>query len=43
MTSAAFVMIMDRSVIQERLAETEERIANGENQIAQQTQAHRRT
>ena len=29
-------MIMDRSVIQERLAETEERIANGENQIAQQ-------
>jgi hypothetical protein len=36
MTSAAFVMIMDRSVIQERLAETEERIANGENQIAQQ-------
>jgi len=36
MTSAAFVMIMDRSVIQERLAEAEERIANGENQIAQQ-------
>src|SRR4029077_18686257 len=28
--------IMDRSVIQERLAETEEQIANGENQIAQQ-------
>jgi hypothetical protein len=27
---------MDRSVIQERLAETEEQIANGENQIAQQ-------
>jgi hypothetical protein len=32
----SFVMIMDRSVIQERLAETEEQIANGENQIAQQ-------
>ena len=31
----AFV-IMDRSVIQQRLAETEEQIANGENQIAQQ-------
>jgi hypothetical protein len=29
-------MIMDRSVIQERLAETEEQITNGENQIAQQ-------
>jgi hypothetical protein len=27
---------MDRSVIQQRLAETEERIANGQNQIAQQ-------
>jgi hypothetical protein len=27
---------MDRSVIQQRLAETEEQIANGENQIAQQ-------
>ena len=27
---------MDRSVIQQRLAETEERIANGENQFAQQ-------
>ena len=27
---------MDRSVIQERLAETEKQIANGENQIAQQ-------
>jgi hypothetical protein len=27
---------MDRSVIQQRLAETEERIANGESQIAQQ-------
>ena len=27
---------MDHSVIQERLAETEEQIANGENQIAQQ-------
>jgi hypothetical protein len=32
----SFVMIMDRSAIQERLAETEEQIANGENQIAQQ-------
>ena len=29
-------MIMDRSAIEERLAETEEQIANGENQIAQQ-------
>jgi hypothetical protein len=27
---------MDRSVIQKRLAETEEQIVNGENQIAQQ-------
>jgi hypothetical protein len=27
---------MDRSVIQQGLAETEEQIANGENQIAQQ-------
>ena len=27
---------MDRSVIQQRLAETEEQIANGESQIAQQ-------
>jgi hypothetical protein len=27
---------MDRPVIQQRLAETEEQIANGENQIAQQ-------
>jgi hypothetical protein len=27
---------MDLSVIQKRLAETEEQIANGENQIAQQ-------
>jgi hypothetical protein len=27
---------MDRSVIRQRLAETEEQIANGENQIAQQ-------
>jgi hypothetical protein len=27
---------MDRSVIQRRLAETEEQIANGEKQIAQQ-------
>jgi hypothetical protein len=27
---------MDRSVIQQRLVETEEQIANGENQIAQQ-------
>jgi hypothetical protein len=27
---------MDRSVIQQRLAETEEQIANGENQMAQQ-------
>jgi hypothetical protein len=27
---------MDRSVIQQRLAETKEQIANGENQIAQQ-------
>ena len=36
MTSAAFVRIMDRSIIQERLAETKERIANGESQIAQQ-------
>ena len=27
---------MDRSVIQQRSAETEEQIANGENQIAQQ-------
>jgi len=26
---------MDRRVIQKRLAETEERIANGENRIAQ--------
>ena len=27
---------MDRYVIQQRLAETEEQIANGDNQIAQQ-------
>ena len=34
---------MDRCVIQRRLAETEEQIANGEKQIGAATQAHRRT
>jgi hypothetical protein len=34
--TAATAKPMDRSVIQQRLAKTEEQIANGENQIAQQ-------